>query len=153
MGKLLASIGKNDTIKSEGEDYTIKLWSMPDGALVKTLKGHDLVHSVTVSPDGKLLVSGDAMGSIRQWSLPDGKRLACLVDLAASSNKVEGSTYTVMDNVTGQTLTYTLPCGSPIPPGTTCACNCVPGSLKTELKPRETCTCVPVCTCMAVRCR
>jgi hypothetical protein len=45
-----------------------------------------------------------------------GESLACLIDLAASSDKVKGSTYTLMDKATGQTLSYTLPCGSPIPP-------------------------------------
>ena len=45
-GKMLAS---------GSSDYTLKLWSMIDGKLIKTLKGHSSdVYSVSFSPDGKL---------------------------------------------------------------------------------------------------
>ena len=152
-GKLLAS---------GSVDKTIRLWRLPDGHPLGTLKAHDFpVAAIAISPDGKLLASGDRGGSLRLWRLPDGKPLACLVDLAVSFRNVKGSTYTVRNAATGQTLTYTLPCGSPIPSGATCACNCVPGSV---------CRCVGVgggsgnrgsggggggyrCVCMAVRCR
>ena len=54
-------------------DKTIKLWSLPDGALIKTLEGHkDGISSVHISPDGKLLASGSGDKTIRLWSLPDG---------------------------------------------------------------------------------
>jgi WD40 repeat protein len=146
-GKLLAS---------GSADKTIRLWRLPDGHPLATLKAYDhAVGVVAIDPGGKLLASGDWAGSILLWSLPDGKRLGCLIDLAASSKDVKGSTYTVKNAVTGQTVTYTLPCGSPIPSGASCACNCVPGSL---------CQCVGFvggggqggggrCLCMAVRCR
>jgi WD40 repeat protein len=158
----LVAIGPDGKLLASGSrDGTVKLWSLPDGAPMKTLQGHGIHVSVAISLDGKLLASGDRGGSIRLWSLPDGKPLGCLIDLAASPDKVKGSTYTVTDAVTGQTLTYTLPCGSPIPSGATCACNCVPGNI---------CQCVGVggggssrgsgggrggyrCICMAVRCR
>jgi hypothetical protein len=133
-GKLLASGSPGNTkrFNSDGvlldSGNEVKLWSLPDGALTKTLKGR----SVAIRPDGKLLASGDATGSIYLWRLPDGERLVCLIDLAVSSDKVKGSTYTVMDKVTGLAVAYTLPCGSPLPPGATCTCNCVPGSIKTS---------------------
>ena len=39
-------------------DATIKLWSLPDGSLLRTLHGHtDLVSSVCLSADGRLLAS------------------------------------------------------------------------------------------------
>jgi hypothetical protein len=43
----------------------------------------------------------------------------------------EGVQIQVLD-ATGQTRTFTLPCGSPIPPGATCICNCVAGTLPGE---------------------
>ncbi|MEM4245622.1 MAG: hypothetical protein QW404_03160 [Candidatus Nanoarchaeia archaeon] len=45
--------------------------------------------------------------------------------------------------------TKTLPCGSPIPPGAVCVCNCIPVTSPPSYQPRtyRTCTCVPVCTC------
>ncbi len=65
--------------------------------------------------------------------------------------------------------TITLPCGSPIPPGATCTCNCVPAaanrvtnepSYNQTVEPkytptpsygtRTTCTCNQVCTCVPV---
>ena len=42
--------------------------------------------------------------------------------------------------------TYTMPCGSPIPPGAVCVCNCVtvPGSCSCD----KVCTCDAVCSCV-----
>jgi len=43
---------------------------------VNTLKGHDsMVHSVTISPDGQLLVSGSSDKTIKLWELHSGKLL------------------------------------------------------------------------------
>lgn len=44
-----------------------------------------------------------------------------------------------------------LPCGSPIPSGSTCICNCVPTySCGCNPHSRSYCSCVPVCTCNLV---
>ena len=46
-------------LASGSSDNTIKLWSLPDGKLLKTLKEHSaVVSSVALSPDGKKLASG-----------------------------------------------------------------------------------------------
>ncbi len=60
-------------------------------------------------------------------------------------------TYTARD-VTGQIVTYTMPCGSPIPPGATCTCNCVPSAAAPPVRApgRVICTCDKVCTCVPV---
>src|SRR6185436_4213245 len=54
------------------------------------------------------------------------------------------------------------PCGSPIPAGAVCTCNCVPGSEPAYRPPRSTgggggyggggriCTCNKICTCIPV---
>ena len=41
-----------------------------------------------------------------------------------------------------------LPCGTPLPPGAICLCNCVP-TYTCSCNPHtyRTCSCVPVCTC------
>jgi len=68
-------------LASGSDDKTIKLWSLPDGALLKTLSGHtDYVYAVAITPDGRLLVSGSGSkdGTIKLWSLPDGALLKTL---------------------------------------------------------------------------
>ncbi len=60
-------------------DKNIKLWSLPDGALLKTLTGHSYsVQSLAISPDGKLLASGSDDQTINLWSLPSGTLLKTL---------------------------------------------------------------------------
>ena len=111
-------------LASSSMDKTIKLWSLPDGALLKTLTGHTgYVESVAISLDGRLLASGSDDRTIKLWSLPDGKLLpVCLMDPAASPSSVSGATY-AKDGVT-----YSVACGSPMPTGAVCTCNCVPGT-------------------------
>jgi len=111
-------------------DKTVKLWSLSDGALRKTLEGHDdRVVSVAVSPDGKTLASGSWDKTVRLWSLPEGELLTQFVDLEATPDTEKGATLEVR-NESGQSVTYTLPCGTPIPPGAVCTCNCVPGAYR-----------------------
>lgn len=44
--------------------------------------------------------------------------------------------------------TFTLPCGSPLPPGATCTCNCVTAcSCVGHCSCDNVCTCDTVCTC------
>jgi sugar lactone lactonase YvrE len=56
--------------------YEVKLVSVPDGALLKSLKGfHSGVTSVVISNDGKLLAAGSIDEAVRLFSLPDGELL------------------------------------------------------------------------------
>ena len=55
---------------SASEDETVKLWSLPEGVLIRTLEA---TAPLAVTPDGKLLVSGSADNLIKLWSLPDGE--------------------------------------------------------------------------------
>jgi hypothetical protein len=59
------------------------------------------------------------------WDLASGKRKGYLFD--PKESVADATRFTARDEVTGTTVTYTLPCGSPIPPGAVCICNCVPG--------------------------
>ena len=60
-------------------DYNVQLWNPSTGALIRTLAGHtDNVLSVTFSPDGRLLVSSSADGTIRVWDAKSGGLLKVL---------------------------------------------------------------------------
>lgn len=108
----------------------IDLWSMPGAKPVANLRGHlDEVVSLAVTPDSRRLVSGDRSGVVRIWDLTTHAELGLLAEADASPVDARGTAVNVTDIVTGRTITYTLPCGSPIPPGAVCTCNCVPGTL------------------------
>ncbi|MGO9663649.1 MAG: hypothetical protein ACLP66_10105, partial [Polyangia bacterium] len=77
-----------------------------------------------VSTDGKLLASGSGDKTVKLWSLPEGASMSCLFDPEDSDKGAKAVTY----RTTGLE-TLTLPCGSPIPPGMICTCNCVAGSV------------------------
>jgi WD40 repeat protein len=61
-----------------GRDNTVRLQSMPDGKLLRVLKGHPKdMESIVFSPDGKKLISGDSGGTIIIWELePNGRHWA-----------------------------------------------------------------------------
>jgi WD40 repeat protein len=68
-GTLLASAGGD-------QQDAVNLWSIPDGRLLRKLKGHKGgVASVAFSRDGKLLASGGLADydTINLWWMPDGK--------------------------------------------------------------------------------
>ncbi len=147
-------------LASGSSDDTIKLWSIPEGKLIKTINEHtDDIYTVAFSPDGKVLASGSGDNTIKLWNVSDGRLKARLYDLEASQidlskepSSVKGSSYTFKSE-TGQLVTYTLPCGAPIPTGATCTCNCVPGSYtgSSGRTSGETyCSCNKVCSCVPV---
>jgi WD40 repeat protein len=60
-------------IASGSGDYTVRLWRVSDGALVRTLTGHtSYVYSVAFSPDGSLIASGSGDYTVRLWRVSDG---------------------------------------------------------------------------------
>ena len=138
LTKLTGHIGPVNALKwippgpllaSASDDKTVRLWSLRDLKQLDVLRGHDeLVLSLAVSPDGQTLYSGDAGGAILIWDLAQRRRIGYLFDPIVTPPSFEGSTYTTREITTGRLITYTLPCGSPIPPGATCLCNCVPGT-------------------------
>jgi len=59
-------------LASGGRDKAIKLWSLPTGTLIKTLKGHtDSVEALAISPDDQILVSASQDQTIKLWKLPE----------------------------------------------------------------------------------
>jgi WD40 repeat protein len=81
-GNLLASgagwyFGYGDG--GDGKDTSVRLWSLPGGALLKSLTGHtDGVQALAISPDGRLLASASLDRTLKLWSLPDGALLNTL---------------------------------------------------------------------------
>src|SRR5258706_15232019 len=65
---------------------TKKRAEIPDGLpLVRRLEGHSgLIHSVLVTPNGRLIVSGSADKTIRVWQLDSGRLLHTLEGHTAS---------------------------------------------------------------------
>jgi WD40 repeat protein len=56
---------------SGSNDGTIKIWSLPDKKLIKTLSGHsDLGKYIAISADGKTIVSGGNERTIQVWEVP-----------------------------------------------------------------------------------
>ena len=107
----------------------IKLWTLPEGRLQATLQAPGTaIYALAISPDGKTLAAGDANGVITLWSLTELSLSTFLFAPKANPATTKAHTYHRRDQVTGRTITYTMPCGSPIPPDAICTCNCVPGA-------------------------
>ena len=147
----------NKTLASIGLDSRLYFWQVEPVKDLYNVRLNAIPHAIAYSPDGKWFVVGDAAGGVEIWDVSDPSRLTdtCLFDAAATASDTQANTYRVTDSM-GITRTYTLPCGSPLPPGAMCICNCVPG---TSVKSKSTspgqggvqCTCNRVCTCVPVR--
>jgi len=141
-------------LASASEDKTVIIWRIPSGDFVMRLEGHETaVMSIAFSPDNTLLASGSRDGKVILWQMPPGEFLTCLFDAAALKKGKEAGQYT-FKNRYGGTTTRTLPCGSPLPPGTICTCNCVPGTYAipfTGSRGGTICTCDKICTCVPIK--
>jgi WD40 repeat protein len=144
---------------SGSADRSLRLWTLPDGRFQYSLIGHTGdVRVVALTPDGKTLASGDSRGVIILWDLVKRDFRSFLFD--PDLNSASGVTYSTYDQVSGQVIYFTLPCGSPIPPGATCVCNCVAGTVAPPSTPPPPtgggggggtiCICNLICTCNLV---
>lgn len=116
---------KGHLLASGSYDQTIKLWSLPDGALLNTLTGHTgAVWSVAIGPDGRLLASASLDGTIKLWSLPGGTLLKTLTvdnfvySVAISPDgrlMVSGSSGIVSNVSTDKIALWSLPDGRQLP--------------------------------------
>jgi hypothetical protein len=142
-------------------DGRVELWNLSSGQLLASFKGEAYVGitAMAFTPDGKWLVAGDASGAIMLWDLERNAFHGFLFDPTANGADTKGLSYNVYDRITGHTITYTLPCGSPLPAGAVCTCNCVPGTVAV---PRPTgggvsggtyCRCNKICTCVPISSR
>lgn len=59
---------------SASRDMTVKVWSFPNGRLLRTLEGHTHgINSISVSPGWKRIVSASVDGTVRVWRARDGE--------------------------------------------------------------------------------
>jgi WD40 repeat protein len=149
------------------KEETIDLWSLADGKIVGTRRLINIPYGqVALSADSRQVATGDEDGSIKLWAVDGATPERCLMDLNVTPSNKRGLLYKTR-NEYGQEIVYTLPCGSPIPPGAVCTCNCVPGTALPPPPPVRTysppsyappsfrggggyCQCNLVCTCQAV---
>ena len=151
----LAVSSKDGVIISGNKSYGLHLRNLSDVKASKTIKKahRGTIYSIAISPVDKLFATAGSDKSIKLWNITTGAAITCLMDLACNKASKKGVTFRGV-NEYGQNITYTLPCGSPTPPGATCTCNCVPGYIPiSEPKTRTTttrCTCNQICTCVPV---
>lgn len=136
------AVGAKDSFLFIGNaDDPILMWDIKNDVLFQSILGHSgAITALEVSRDGSILAAGNDAGSLYFWSLPAGTLFSCPIDLSIAPPDVKGVTYEATD-ASGRTVTYTLPCGAPIPDGAVCVCNCVGGS---------GCACVGYVTCQCV---
>jgi WD40 repeat protein len=68
---LLASLGfspDGKTLISAGQDMLVKFWTLPSGALFRTVSTVAVPYRLAVSPDGNWIALGMAHGNLQLWS-------------------------------------------------------------------------------------
>ena len=76
-GQRALAFSRDGRLLASGDDQrTVRLWSLPQGTLVRTLEGHRRarIHATAFSPDGELLASADEV-DVRLWSTRTGEAL------------------------------------------------------------------------------
>ena len=75
------------TIASVADDMACRLWDAESGALKLELKGHaaitphhypSMLHACAISPDGKLVATGDKVGHVVVWEVATGRSVATM---------------------------------------------------------------------------
>jgi WD40 repeat protein len=111
-----------------GESGQVQFWSFEAEKFNDSLaiRSKSTSEWAVFHPDGSLIAIGGVDGRITLWSYPEKQLLACPMDLVDTDKEIGGVIYEIT-NAAGETVSYTYPCGSTIPGGAVCTCNCVDG--------------------------
>jgi WD40 repeat protein len=74
-GRLLAAAGRVLATGAEENptyEYTVELWDVARGTVVRTVGGQASAYSVAFSPDGKTVAVGDGSGMVFLWDVASG---------------------------------------------------------------------------------
>lgn len=98
-------VGHGTNGRNTGLAWSARLWSVADGKLVREYGGHtDGVQSLTVSADGKQLVTRDGGGKVRAWELDSGRRTH---EIESGANELFTMTFTKAGELIGVSSTRT----------------------------------------------
>ncbi len=145
-GKWLATDA--DDVHQKG----VLLYRAPFAEQAFFLAGKSDVRTVAFSKDSRFLAVGSS-DCIFIWEMPKGQEaprfVSVLFDPAATPKNVSVRQATIKGS------TFVGPCGSPLPAGAICTCNCVPGSyVRPQSSPSSGgyyCTCNQICTCVPIK--
>ncbi len=142
---------------------TIKIWSTKTRALLQSLEGNSQVSDLALDEQDLLLASSGKDGTIMIWDRErtsgdaSFKFRTYLFDPKTMNTNQKAAQFNVLEQQSGVTTSYTLPCGSPIPASAVCTCNCVPGTYSRPVRRpvgrrrgRTYCSCNKICTCVPV---
>lgn len=66
----------NRALVTAGSDHTLRLWTLDDGAVFRSMTGHTgTVNALAISQDGRWLVSGASDRTVRLWDTASGSLL------------------------------------------------------------------------------
>jgi hypothetical protein len=72
--KALAIAPDNQIVASEGENYSIQLFSLETGQLIQSLAGHNVyLQALAFSPDSQILASCSVNKTIKLWDIQTGQ--------------------------------------------------------------------------------
>jgi WD40 repeat protein len=76
VGRVFAARFVGDAIVTTGNDSAVRLWDGSTGRLRQTYRGSSrFFDDATLSPDGSIVVAGDADGLLRFWDANSGRPL------------------------------------------------------------------------------
>lgn len=72
------AISPDGTLLATGDDWSIQLWRVSDGALLLNIDHGTGIDELEFSPDGKILASGNLLDGLRLWDVKSGALIKLL---------------------------------------------------------------------------